>query len=254
MQRTCMSCASIFEPKSHRGRPRKFCYECRPQVVPKYIPVGPVVIACAECEARFEAVAPQRYCSPECRRRAAGMRWRRRNGIHPRVLQPCGTVAAYRRHLSAGETPCAPCRAAKGEAMHEYIATVKERDGTTPRVKYRKTPDVHCPECGERLRYGGGGAPAGVEPRCLKCSRNRPYIPRSVRLEVFDRDGYDCQLCGEPTEPESDPWSDWYPTLDHIVPVSLGGGDERPNLRTAHRWCNLIRGVSDSHELFEKVS
>jgi WhiB family redox-sensing transcriptional regulator len=31
----------------------------------------------------------------------------------PRQLQPCGTVAAYRRHIAHGERPCTPCRAAE---------------------------------------------------------------------------------------------------------------------------------------------
>ena len=32
-----------------------------------------------------------------------------------RVPQPCGTVAAYRRHLYHGETPCDACRNAEKE-------------------------------------------------------------------------------------------------------------------------------------------
>lgn len=32
-----------------------------------------------------------------------------------RALAPCGTLAAYRRHLSRGEDPCAECRAANAE-------------------------------------------------------------------------------------------------------------------------------------------
>lgn len=32
-----------------------------------------------------------------------------------RELQPCGTHAAYRRHLKRGETPCAPCAGAARE-------------------------------------------------------------------------------------------------------------------------------------------
>lgn len=127
---------------------------------------------------------------------------------------------------------------------------VKERDGVTLRVKYRKTPDVHCAECGDRLRFGGGGAPAGIEPRCLRCSRRRAHIPAAVRREVYDRDGLVCQLCDEPTEPDSPPMSDWHPTLDHIVMVSEGGSDHVDNLRVAHRWCNVAR----NHGLFEEVS
>lgn len=34
----------------------------------------------------------------------------------PRELKPCGTPAAYARHLRDRETPCQPCREANAEA------------------------------------------------------------------------------------------------------------------------------------------
>jgi len=139
--------------------------------------------------------------------------------------------------------------------MRDYIETVKKRDGITPRVKYRKTPDVLCADCGERLRFGGGGTPEGVAPRCRKCSpRRRVHIPQSTRVAIYERDGHVCQLCHEPTDEAGGPQGPWWPTLDHILPVSRGGTDEPANLRTAHRWCNGVRGVSDPHGLFEEAS
>ena len=62
------------------------------------------------------------------------------------------------------------------------------------------------------------------------------------RMALFDRDGWTCQICSEPVDYSSDPLSDWYPTVDHIVPRAKGGGDEVENLRCAHRWCNSVRG------------
>jgi hypothetical protein len=38
----------------------------------------------------------------------------------PRVPQPCGTVAAYRRHQGNGEQTCPECRAAWSEKHREY--------------------------------------------------------------------------------------------------------------------------------------
>jgi hypothetical protein len=44
-------------------------------------------------------------------------------GTHPsRKLQPCGTDAAYNRHIQHGEEPCAVCRAA-----HNAYARVDRR-------------------------------------------------------------------------------------------------------------------------------
>ena len=36
-----------------------------------------------------------------------------------RELRPCGTLAAYRRHLRRGERPCAACRAASREQWRD---------------------------------------------------------------------------------------------------------------------------------------
>ncbi len=38
------------------------------------------------------------------------------------TLQPCGTSAAYQRHLYHGEAPCGECRAANTGRQGKYIA------------------------------------------------------------------------------------------------------------------------------------
>lgn len=39
--------------------------------------------------------------------------------------QPCGTVAAYKRHQRAGETPCQPCRDAWSTKQREMYGARK---------------------------------------------------------------------------------------------------------------------------------
>jgi hypothetical protein len=48
-----------------------------------------------------------------------GMRW-------PQV-KPCGTEAAYRRHLRHREVPCEPCRLAANTASGRYRKTWQNR-------------------------------------------------------------------------------------------------------------------------------
>jgi HNH endonuclease len=61
--------------------------------------------------------------------------------------------------------------------------------------------------------------------------------------EIFERDGWICQIpgCGEPIPPlasHPDPLS---ASIDHIVPISLGGDYTAANGRAAHLGCNEKR-------------
>ena len=58
--------------------------------------------------------------------------WRARQGARTGqpgrpATQPCGTPAAYARHLRHGETPCQPCRAAEMERQAKYRRPKKPR-------------------------------------------------------------------------------------------------------------------------------
>lgn len=59
----------------------------------------------------------------------------------------------------------------------------------------------------------------------------RMSIGKSLRFEIFARDGFTCQYCG--TRPP-----DVVLELDHIHPVSKGGDDEPINLITSCYDCN----------------
>ncbi|WP_425566396.1 HNH endonuclease [Nonomuraea roseoviolacea] len=64
-----------------------------------------------------------------------------------------------------------------------------------------------------------------------------------ANVEVFERDGWLCQLCGDPVDREADFPHPLYPTLDHIVPLSKGGEHSRANTQLAHYRCNLMKGA-----------
>lgn len=77
----------------------------------------------------------------------------------------------------------------------------------------------------------------------------RRPVSKRLRYEVLRRDDYTCRYCGADA-------TDAKLTIDHVVPVALGGTDEPENLVTACADCNagktstspnepIVEGVSD---------
>lgn len=69
---------------------------------------------------------------------------------------------------------------------------------------------------------------------------------------IFSRDGYRCQICGAKTQgvwphPRS-------ATLDHIVPLSLGGDHTAANVQCACARCNLEKGIAARDEQLRLVA
>jgi hypothetical protein len=58
----------------------------------------------------------------------------------------------------------------------------------------------------------------------MKDHRTRGVTLQNLRKKVFDYYGFECWLCGQ----------DGADTIDHVLPLALGGGDELDNLRPAH--------------------
>jgi 5-methylcytosine-specific restriction endonuclease McrA len=64
-----------------------------------------------------------------------------------------------------------------------------------------------------------------------------------TREEIFVRDNYRCQLCGRKTRPDyKNSYHPLYPNLDHIVPLSCGGGNTKENTQCLCHQCNMKKG------------
>lgn len=78
-------------------------------------------------------------------------------------------------------------------------------------------------------------------------------VGRVDRERVFVRDGYRCHLCGVKTSPSAVVPDLRAPTLDHIVPLSLGGEHSMVNVACACFGCNSRKsnvGFGDQLALF----
>ena len=78
----------------------------------------------------------------------------------------------------------------------------------------------------------------------IKGSNKSSKVEIVEPLEIFHRDGWTCQICYKPVNPKSiDPYDPQRVTLDHRLPISLGGAHTKTNLQTAHLACNSSKGA-----------
>ena len=111
-----------------------------------------------------------------------------------------------------------------------------------------------CRECGKH--FMPNRQPGSGQPRRLYCSARcahradhracrhrerarkhdgRAYEPVTL-LQIAKRDNWRCHICRKRVTRTT--WS-----LDHLVPLSVGGTHTRDNLALAHHRCNTLRGV-----------
>ena len=127
--------------------------------------------------------------------------------------RPCrrlvhGTAKSYKKRGCR----CVECKAAAAKECREYAARYKERTGKSSFARYRPIDSYR-------------------------------WIAPAVRVGVYERDEWTCQLCAEPVDPNLDLNDRMAATLDHIVCRSwvLVPDDSPENLRLAHRACNSRR-------------
>lgn len=97
---------------------------------------------------------------------------------------------------------------------------------------------IHC------KRSGITGAEGGRHYRERVCAYGVEYDPQISLKKVMLRDQGICQLCGKPVDTTSRSGKGvgkLYPTIDHIIPLSRGGGHTWDNVQLAHLICNSIK-------------
>lgn len=175
----------------------------------------------------------RRFCSIEgCEGPAFGHGWCqkhyarwRRNGDPLNA----GDRASIR---PSGLRRCSTCRQ---EKPPEDFYDVPE----SSRRKYR------CKEC-QRADARSRGVDAAHRRRARLAELDSEQFSPS---EIFERDGWVCQLCGRKINRRRkwpDPLS---ASIDHILPISLGGGHLRANAQASHLRCNLRKHTGGTDQL-----
>lgn len=189
---------------------------------------------CASCGKPF--TVPQsghrsaKYCSEKCGRRGVAM-----------VCEQCGR----NYHGSpASKYCCGRCayKANQEQKRRDYVPKPDfdkrchwcgaEFTTNRPTVKY----------CGDQCSLKAFRASKRSGNHRRNVMKRRQFVARVNVADVYQRDGWACQICGSPVDPNAqypDPMS---ASLDHIVPISRGGTHEPSNVRLTHWICNCVRG------------
>ena len=107
----------------------------------------------------------------------------------------------------------------------------------------RSVPRLWTPAYTERSeRLNRTSRAAGSHAARMRKIGQQPVIDRLDPQDIYQRDGWICQICRTPVDPTV-PWPDmWTATLDHRVPLTAGGAHAPTNVQLSHWICNLHKG------------
>lgn len=79
-----------------------------------------------------------------------------------------------------------------------------------------------------------------------KSSFRRSVVKNGEKIRTNDlvaRDGFDCQICNIVIDWAKRRERKWWPSLDHVIPISKGGQHTLDNTRMVHLGCNMKKGA-----------
>lgn len=179
----------------------------------------------------------------------------------------CGeTFERTYHHLTTHPNACPVCKAHERNKAKAKETERKERNRLELQRKAeernRKIAErvQACPVCGKetsRRKYCCRAC-ANKANNKTKDHRRRKLlqeltIDKDITVEgLFRRDKGICYLCKGRCDFEDytvrDGYiitGDWYPSIDHVIPLAKGGAHSWGNVRLAHRLCNSLKGAEN---------
>lgn len=218
-RKKCESCQPgqtwVYEPQKprraqcghevppHIGRPHRYCVACSPTETLK---------SCDRCGTELVR-NQQRWCSAECGEIATG-----RRRVEPLASRICALPGCEVAFVPSEEkTRC--CSERHGKMLYSREARAS---GRVVHVWDDKARDRY-----HRRRARKSGASTGAP----------------VELAIIaERDGWRCHLCRKRVGKKVRWPHPRSASLDHLVPLSVGGAHDPANVRLAHLVCNTRKG------------
>ena len=208
--------------------------------------------SCEQCGTAFvkprQSSTSGRFCSRPCAFAAKRQAAQNRRQQKQAVLAEASVVRAEVRAVR---------EAARQAALEDKRQTAPIQatcsDCSAPIVRQKRRLAYRCRRCTRRQ--------VNARQRALGRKHNGRHeqrakakgLPRDYSItpdKLFTRDGWRCQLCGRATpiklkglqHPSS-------PTIDHIIPIGLGGGHTWDNVQCACHACNQSKGAKPMGQL-----
>jgi hypothetical protein len=241
------------------------CRRANPRTKVK-VPKVERVQACIRCGVQIPTGSGymRLYCTEECRRgrtcEVCGKGYTTQYKLQRTCSRACGWKIRERPEPKLKVTLikygcCIVCRGpitSRGKSVVKYCI---KHTGYQPTSGPRT---VLCVDCGSSFQVVilPSGRP---RKRCEACrprakralkskqgARRRSLVAVAERVDplyVFSRDGWRCGICHKLVAKDKKVPHPKAPTLDHIVPLALGGDHTAANLQCAHFICNSSKGA-----------
>ena len=116
-------------------------------------------------------------------------------------------------------------------------------------VIYVVPPEMVLPWRHGETVPGGTDAKTLANRRRYERRKANTVGPKYRLLDIAERDGYRCHICGKRVDMTLSGRHPQGPTADHLLPVSAGGGDESVNVALCHNRCNVKRATGGAAQL-----
>ena len=260
----CERCRQEFPSRDGK----KFCSEpCRKKDEKRRAVARKRAQETLRCEQCNKLIVGRRrkYCSSRCLHATYDRKRVARTTPTGCACRDCGVVEGMgwwvgrMKHPGSAGTRCHPC----------YLTYTRKRQTPNPRplnpqcLSCRKpvtAGDARCRVCFPLTctQCGAAADKQASTPTCRSCAQQKRTSAEQRRRgaerngdkgitwrKVAECNGWACHLCGEPVkqvagtahEPKG-------ATVDHIIPIALGGPHTWDNVALAHRRCNTARGAS----------
>lgn len=269
-QRTCACCGCVFVVGRDQARNKTCSKECHSAVLREAGYKTPTSV-CLGCGVEFRRSSTNTnkglYCTRKCafhnykswmkfNIRPAGAKRLKYTPVIATACKYCSSVF-FQKDCVRKRTFC---RSRQCSNKHSALSLARKRDD------HRRAITLTCRGCDKQFSQsvirGSGRAFCSIacSKRYYRRGQNHPEsrarrfgVPCVYGIKpdaVLRRDRYRCQLCGRATPKRLRGTShDAAPEVDHIIPLSRGGGHTWDNVQCACRRCNSLKADSELGQL-----